>query len=271
MVLLLVAFRSAIVLLQAALVNLLAVGAAYGLLTAVFQEGNGAAAIGLDGAIPIVSYVPMMMFAILFGLAMDYQVFLQPRARGDRCREVAAPGGRRRARRHGQGHRLGGGDHGGRLRQLHPERRSDREGVRRRAGFRILIAGTMVRVLLPADMLLKGKRTWRLPRRLDRVPAAHQRGGRAARGARRRRPGACLSVAHQPRPARGPPRPRAPIPTNPRARGAGLPAHPTRPRRSPDVPRPDHERGGPRVRRPHNDCLGRRRGRAGAHPRGCRR
>src|SRR3712207_8229647 len=58
-------FRS--VPLQAAVVNLLAVGAAYGIVTAVFQEGNGASAIGLDGAIPIVSYVPMMMFAILFG------------------------------------------------------------------------------------------------------------------------------------------------------------------------------------------------------------
>ena len=61
--------------------NLLAVGAAYGILTAVFQEGHGATAIGLDGAIPIVSYVPMMMFAILFGLAMDYQVFLLSRVR----------------------------------------------------------------------------------------------------------------------------------------------------------------------------------------------
>ena len=81
MLLLLVAFRSVIAPLQAALVNLLSVGAAYGILTAVFQEGHGATAIGLDGAIPIVSYVPMMMFAILFGLAMDYQVFLLSRVR----------------------------------------------------------------------------------------------------------------------------------------------------------------------------------------------
>ena len=81
MLLLLIAFRSIVALIQAALVNLLSVGAAYGILTAVFQEGHGAAAIGLDGAIPIVSYVPMMMFAILFGLAMDYQVFLLSRVR----------------------------------------------------------------------------------------------------------------------------------------------------------------------------------------------
>ena len=56
--------------------NLLSVGAAYGIVTFVFQEGHGATAIGLDGAIPIVSFVPLLMFAILFGLSMDYEVFL---------------------------------------------------------------------------------------------------------------------------------------------------------------------------------------------------
>ena len=83
MLLLLAAFRSWEVSLQAAVVNLLAVGAAYGVLTAVFQEGHGATIIGLDGAIPIVMYVPVMMFAILFGLAMDYQVFELSEVRED--------------------------------------------------------------------------------------------------------------------------------------------------------------------------------------------
>ncbi len=77
--LLLVAFRSVVVPLTAGLMNLLSVGAAYGILTFVFQEGHGAKLIGLDGAIPIVSYVPLLMFAILFGLSMDYQVFLLTR------------------------------------------------------------------------------------------------------------------------------------------------------------------------------------------------
>jgi RND superfamily putative drug exporter len=77
--LLLVAFRSIVVPLTAGLMNLLSVGAAYGILTFVFQEGHGATLIGLDGAIPIVSYVPLLMFAILFGLSMDYQVFLLTR------------------------------------------------------------------------------------------------------------------------------------------------------------------------------------------------
>jgi RND superfamily putative drug exporter len=73
---LLVAFRSLIVPLKAALMNLLSVAAAYGVVTAVFQKGWGASLIGLDHAVPIISFVPLLMFAILFGLSMDYEVFL---------------------------------------------------------------------------------------------------------------------------------------------------------------------------------------------------
>jgi putative drug exporter of the RND superfamily len=73
---LLVGFRSLVLPAQAAVMNLISVGAAYGVLTLVFQEGHGASLIGLDGAIPVVSFVPLIMFAILFGLSTDYQVFL---------------------------------------------------------------------------------------------------------------------------------------------------------------------------------------------------
>ena len=73
---LLLAFRSILVPLKAAVANLLSVAAAYGVVTFVFQEGHGATLIGLEGATPIVSYVPLLMFAILFGLSMDYEVFL---------------------------------------------------------------------------------------------------------------------------------------------------------------------------------------------------
>lgn len=73
---LLLAFRSVIVPLQAAVMNLLSIGAAYGLVTFVFQEGHGATLIGLEGAVPVVSFLPLVMFAILFGLSMDYEVFL---------------------------------------------------------------------------------------------------------------------------------------------------------------------------------------------------
>jgi RND superfamily putative drug exporter len=75
-IVLLLAFRTVVVPLKAAVMNLLSVAAAYGVLTFVFQEGHGASLIGLDGGIPIVSFVPLLMFAILFGLSMDYEVFL---------------------------------------------------------------------------------------------------------------------------------------------------------------------------------------------------
>jgi heme-degrading monooxygenase HmoA len=61
---------------KAAVMNLLSVAAAYGVVTAVFQEGWGAGVVGLPHAIPIVSFAPLLMFAILFGLSMDYEVFL---------------------------------------------------------------------------------------------------------------------------------------------------------------------------------------------------
>ena len=74
-------FRSILVPLKAALLNLLGVGAAYGVLVMVFQWGWGASLIGLESTVPIVSLLPMFMFAILFGLSMDYEVFLLSRVR----------------------------------------------------------------------------------------------------------------------------------------------------------------------------------------------
>ena len=77
--LLTLAFRTVLVPLISALVNLLAVAASYGVLTAVFEKGFALSLIGVDSEMPVVSYVPLMMFAILFGLSMDYQVFLVSR------------------------------------------------------------------------------------------------------------------------------------------------------------------------------------------------
>ena len=79
--LLMTVFRSLLVPLKAALLNLLSIGAAYGVVVAVFQWGWGRSLIGLDEAVPIASFVPMMMFAILFGLSMDYEVFILSRIR----------------------------------------------------------------------------------------------------------------------------------------------------------------------------------------------
>lgn len=80
-VLLMMLFRSILVPLKAALLNLLSIGASYGLLVMVFQWGWGKELIGLETTIPVVSFVPMFMFAILFGLSMDYEVFLLSRVR----------------------------------------------------------------------------------------------------------------------------------------------------------------------------------------------
>ena len=75
-IVLMFAFRSVVVPVKAAIMNLLSVGAAYGVVTFVFQEGHGVGVVGLPHAIPIVSFAPLLMFAILFGLSMDYEVFL---------------------------------------------------------------------------------------------------------------------------------------------------------------------------------------------------
>jgi RND superfamily putative drug exporter len=78
-VLLLVVFRSVPVALKAAVMNLLSIAAAYGVVVAVFQWGWAKGLVGLDQTVPIVSFVPLIMFVILFGLSMDYEVFLMSR------------------------------------------------------------------------------------------------------------------------------------------------------------------------------------------------
>ncbi len=79
--LLMAVFRSVWVPLASAVFNLLSIGAAYGVIVAVFQWGWGASLIGASSDVPIVSFIPLMMFAILFGLSMDYNVFLLSRIR----------------------------------------------------------------------------------------------------------------------------------------------------------------------------------------------
>ena len=157
-------------LVPAPLVNLLSVGAAYSILTAVFQEGHGATAIGLDGAIPIVSYVPMMMFAILFGLAMDYQVFLLSRVReevdaGTSPRQAVIAGLAGTGKVIASAAAIMVAVFASFILNGDPTVKEFGVGL----ASAIFIAGAMVCVLLPAVMLLMGRHTWWLPRRLDRV------------------------------------------------------------------------------------------------------
>jgi RND superfamily putative drug exporter len=94
-ILLMMVFRSILVPLKAALMNLVGIAAAYGVLVAVFQWKWGAGLFGVDESLPIISFLPMFMFAILFGLSMDYEVFLMSRVHeeylrtGDNTRSVA--------------------------------------------------------------------------------------------------------------------------------------------------------------------------------------
>jgi putative drug exporter of the RND superfamily len=84
--LLMLVFRSVVVPLKAALVNLLSVGGAYGVLVAVFQWGWLKDLFGLQGPLLIASPIPVIMFAVLFGLSMDYEVFLLSRIREEHTR-----------------------------------------------------------------------------------------------------------------------------------------------------------------------------------------
>jgi RND superfamily putative drug exporter len=78
-VLLTCAFRSVVIATKAAIMNLLSIGAAYGVIVAIFEWGWGDSLIGLHTTLPIPAYVPMLVFAIVFGLSMDYEVFLLSR------------------------------------------------------------------------------------------------------------------------------------------------------------------------------------------------
>ena len=131
--LLMIVFRSILVPLKAALMNLLSIAAAYGVLVAVFQWGWGAALIGLHSTMPINPFLPLIMFAILFGLSMDYEVFLLSRIR----EEYVATGDNHEAvvrglSEHRPGDHLGRADHDQRVRRLRPQRRPQRQAVRRR-------------------------------------------------------------------------------------------------------------------------------------------
>ena len=135
-VLLLIAFRSLLIPVQAVVTNLLCVGAAFGLLVATFQWGWGLGLVGLDtpyGSVPIASYVPphdvrrpLRAVHGLRGLPR------QPGRPAPRGRRAATAGRPLRPRLQRQGHRRGGHHHDLGVRQLHPQRRPDDQAVRRR-------------------------------------------------------------------------------------------------------------------------------------------
>ncbi len=170
-VLLTVAFRSLVISTKAAVLNLLSVGAAYGVVVAVFQWGWGSQFIGIDQHLPIPAYVPMLIFAIVFGLSMDYEVFLLSRIReawhrtGDAQRAVA----------------IGIGSTARVITTAAAVMvvvfvsfvRSDDPSIKMLAigmAVAVLIDASVVRmVLVPAILALLGRHAWWMPRWLDRI------------------------------------------------------------------------------------------------------
>ena len=128
--LLMIVFRSLVIPLQAAVMNLLSIGAALGVIVAIFQWGWLGSLIGVQQG-PIESFIPVMLFAIVFGLSMDYEVFLVSRIHErwtqtrDNSRAVAEGLALDRPRRHRRR-----GDHGLRLPLVHARRRPRDQGVR---------------------------------------------------------------------------------------------------------------------------------------------
>jgi RND superfamily putative drug exporter len=168
--LLLVVFRSILVPLKAVVMNLLSIGAAFGVVVAVFQWGWGASILGFGGA-PIEAFLPMMLFAIVFGLSMDYEVFLLSRVKeewdrtGDASNSVA-DGLAATARVITAAAAIMVVVFGSFLLE------SDRTIKLFGSGLAIavLIDASIVRMLLvPATMELLGTRNWWLPKWLDRL------------------------------------------------------------------------------------------------------
>ncbi|MEU6915724.1 MMPL family transporter [Streptomyces olindensis] len=170
--LMLLSFRSLTIAVTSIVLNLLSVGAAYGILVAVFQHGWGASLVGAEGVGAIVTWLPLFLFVILFGLSMDYHVFVVSRIREARLRGLATTD----AIRHGVVTTAGvvtsaaiimvavfaifGTLSMQSMKQM---------GVGLAAA--VLIDATIIRgVLLPAVMALLGERNWYLPKWLHRLP-----------------------------------------------------------------------------------------------------
>jgi RND superfamily putative drug exporter len=169
--LLMLVFRSVVVPLKAGLMNLLSIGAAYGVLVAVFQWGWGSSLIGLEGPTPITSLIIVIMFPILFGLSMDYEVFLISRIREEYVRtgdntESVARGMAGTGRVITSGALIMIAVFLAFVASPVPSLKMLGLGL----ATAILVDATLVRmVLVPATMALLGKANWWLPAWLDRI------------------------------------------------------------------------------------------------------
>jgi RND superfamily putative drug exporter len=181
-VLLMIVFRSIVVPLKAIVMNLLSVGAAYGLLVLVFQHGVGAGILGLQQTEVIEAWIPIFLFAVLFGLSMDYHIFLLSRIKehydetGDNLGSVAFGLGSTGAIITGAALimvAVFGGFAAGDLAMF--------QQMGFGLGVAVILDATIVRsVLVPAAMALLGDRNWYLPAWLRWLPQIHIEGRPAA-------------------------------------------------------------------------------------------
>ena len=169
--LLMLVFRSVVVPLKAVVMNMLSIGAAYGVLVAVFQWGWGSSLIGLEGPTPITSLIIVIMFPILFGLSMDYEVFLISRIREEYDRigdntEAVARGMAGTGRVITSGALIMIAVFLAFVASPVPSLKMLGLGL----ATAVLVDATLVRmVLVPATMALLGKANWWLPGWLDRI------------------------------------------------------------------------------------------------------
>jgi RND superfamily putative drug exporter len=173
-ILLLVTFRSIVVPIKAIVLNLLSVGAAYGILKLVFQDGHGAGVLDFQSVGGVAPVIPLFLFVILFGLSMDYHVFILSRVREAVNRGMSNDD----AVAHGLKSTAGVVTSAALVMvavfgsfALASDQLAKQIGVG--LAVAILIDATIIRaVLLPATMKLLGERNWYLPQRLSWLPKA---------------------------------------------------------------------------------------------------
>jgi uncharacterized membrane protein YdfJ with MMPL/SSD domain len=171
--LLMIAFRSILIPLQAAVTNLLSAAASFGVLTAVFQWGWGISQVGIDTpdtSVPIASYVPLMMFAVLFGLSMDYEVFLVSHVQahhhgGDPAKEAARNGLGTSARITSAAALIMASVFASFILNGDPVIKQFGVGL----ATAVVLAGILVVTLAPAAIVLFGEAAWWLPAWLDKI------------------------------------------------------------------------------------------------------
>ncbi|MFJ9529047.1 MMPL family transporter [Streptomyces cyaneofuscatus] len=171
--LMLFCFRSYVIAITSIVLNLLSVAAAYGVMTAVFQHGWGASLIGSEGVGAIEAWMPLFVLVVLFGLSMDYHVFVV-----SRIREARGAGQDNRAAIETGIRRTAGAVTGAAAIMVAvfavfgTLSMQDMQQMGVGLAVAVLLDATVVRmVLLPSVMLLLGERNWRTPRGLSRLPS----------------------------------------------------------------------------------------------------